>query len=210
MECKKENKDENIIIIYNGDTEQYKTNSKLLNLPDYLIETYIFPYLSWRELFFTVRGTHSYLHDIVKSTWSNIIKKEMCNQLKNLTFLYEKDALEKAYEFKYQYLINYRNLLVVYYLNANILNILELCLDYIEEQNIFKLLATFFGILGQEQCLNTLFEENLDNNNKKKQIIELLNSQVLIDDFKNKMEIILDINSIESDTKIFKELKLVK
>lgn len=206
MECKKENKDENIIIIYNGDTEQYKTNSKLLNLPDYLIEAYIFPYLSWRELFFTVRGTHSYLHDIVKSTWSNIIKEEMCNQLKNLTFLYEKDALEKAYEFKYQYLINYRNLLVVYYLNANILNILELCLDYIEEQNIFKLLATFFGILGQEQCLNTLFEENLDNNNKKKQIIELLNSQVLIDDFKNKMEIILDINSIESDTKIFKEL----
>ena len=194
------------IIIYNEDIDQSQKSSKLLNLPDYLIEAYIFPYLSWKELFFIIRMTHPYLHDIVKSTWSNIIKEEMCNQLKNLTFLYEKEALAKAYEFKYQYLINYRNLLDVYYLNANILNILERCLDFIEEQNAFKLLSTFFGILGQEQCLNKLFEDNLDNDNKKKEIIELLNSQVLIDDFKNKMEIILDINSIESDAQIFKEL----
>ena len=27
--------------------DEPKSNSKLLNLPDYFIETYIFPYLSW-------------------------------------------------------------------------------------------------------------------------------------------------------------------
>ena len=130
----------------------------------------------------------------------------MCNQLKNLTFLYEKEALTKAYEFKLQYLVNYRNLLVVYHLNANILNIIEICLDFMQDQNVFKLLATFFGILGQEQCLNLLFEENVDNENKKNSIIELLHSEQLKDDFKNKMEIILDVNSIESDPQIFREL----
>ena len=202
----KDSSNENKIEIYTDDIEEKQIQSSLLNLPDYLIENYIFPFLNWKELFFTIRGTHSYLHEIVKSTWCNIIKEEMCNQLKNLTYLYEKDALTKAYEFKFQYLENYRNLLIIYYLNANILNILEICLNYIEDQNVFKLLATFFGLLGQEQCLNFLFEENLDNENKKSKIIELLNSEQLKDDFKNKMEIILDINSIESDEQIFREL----
>ena len=198
--------EDNKIIINTDIIEQNETNSPLLNLPDYLIENYIFPYLTWKELFFSLRGAHSYLQDIVKSTWSNIIKEEMCNQLKNLTFLYEKEALTKAYEFKLQYLVNYRNLLVVYHLNANILNIIEICLDFMQDQNVFKLLATFFGILGQEQCLNLLFEENVDNENKKNSIIELLHSEQLKDDFKNKMEIILDVNSIESDSQIFREL----
>ena len=143
----KESNNENKIVIYTDDIDEKQIKSKLLNLPDYLIENYIFPYLTWKELFFSIRGTHSYLHEIVKSTWCNIIKEEMCNQLKNLTFLYEKDALTKAYEFKFQYLENYRNLLIIYYLNANILNILEICLSYFEDQNIFKLLATFFVIL---------------------------------------------------------------
>ena len=34
------------IIIYNEDIDQSEKSSKLLNLPDYLIEAYIFPYLS--------------------------------------------------------------------------------------------------------------------------------------------------------------------
>ena len=186
--------------------EEEEQNSKLLNLPDYLIENYIFPYLSWKELFFTVRGSHSYLHEIVKSTWCNIIKEEMCNQLKNLTFLYEKDALTKAYEFKFQYLINYRNLLLVYNLNADILSILQVCLDFIDNNNIFKLLATFFGILGQEQCLNLLCDENMENETKKNKIKEIIQTAELIEDFKTKMDIILDITSIESDEQIFKEL----
>ena len=205
--CNDDLKDENNLIIYNEkNEEEIETKSSLLNLPDYLIEAYIFPFLTWKELFFALRGTNSYLHEIVKSTWCNIIKQEMCNQLKNLTFLYEKDALTKAYEFKYQYLINYRNLLLVYCLNANILNTIELCLNYIEDQNFFKLLATLFGILGQEHCLNILFEENVDNENKKNKIIELLHNEQLIEDFKIKMDIILDIDSIESDEQIFKEL----
>ena len=208
------NETENKIIInkeminsnININEPEEEINSKLLNLPDYLIESYIFPYLSWKELFFTVRGAHSYLHEIVKSTWCNIIKEEMCNQLKNLTFLYEKDALTKAYEFKFQYLINYRNLLLVYNLNADILSILIVCLDFIEDANVFKLLATFFGILGQEQCLNHLFEENIDNETKKNKIKELIRTEEVVEDFRVKMEIILDINSIESDEQIFKEL----
>ena len=186
--------------------EEEEINSKLLNLPDYIIESYIFPYLSWKELFFSVRGTHSYLYEIVKSTWSNIIKEEMCNQLKNLTFLYEKEALTKAYEFKFQYLVNYRNLLVVYDLNADILMIISACLDFINNNDVLKLISIFFGVFGQEECLNLLFEENAENEIKKNNIKSKIESQDFINDFKNKMDIILDVNSIESDAQIFKEL----
>ena len=207
-----ENQNQNKIIIEEEpkiniiNIEEPKPVSKLLNLPDYLIETYIFPYLSWKELFFTVRGAHSYLYEIVKSTWCNIIKEEMCNQLKNLTFLYEKDALTKAYEFKYQYLLNYRNLLLVYNLNADILAVLSVSLHFMDDNNGFKLLATFFGLLGQEQCLNLLCDENLDTENKRKKLRELVHSEQIAEDFKRKMEILLDVNSVESDEQIFKEL----
>ena len=213
METSVNNEKENQIIINKESNNkniniegEEETNSQLLNLPDYLIENYIFPFLSWKELFFTVRGAHSYLHEIVKSTWCNIIKEEMCNQLKNLTFLYEKDALTKAYEFKFQYLINYRNLLLVYNLNADILSILLTSIDFIDDINVFKLIATFFGILGQEHCLNILFEENIDYETKKSRIKEEIRTEQMAEDFRTKMEIILDINSIESDEQIFKEL----
>ena len=78
--------------------------SRLLQLPDYLIENYIFPYISGKELFLCVRRVHPYLHEIVKNSWGNSIKEEMFSQLKNLALIYEKDALTKAYEFKLQYL----------------------------------------------------------------------------------------------------------
>ena len=75
-----------------------------------------------------------------------------------------------------------------------------------DDNNGFKLLATFFGLLGQEQCLNLLCDENLDTENKRKKIRELVHSEQIGEDFKRKMEIILDVNSVESDEQIFKEL----
>ena len=63
-----------------------KKSSSLINiLPDYIIENFM------------------------KNIWEINIKEEMFNIIKNLSFIYEKDALTKAYEFKLQYLINYRN-----------------------------------------------------------------------------------------------------
>ena len=63
-----------------------KKSSSLINiLPDYIIENFM------------------------KNIWEINIKEEMFNKIKNLSFIYEKDALTKAYEFKLQYLINYRN-----------------------------------------------------------------------------------------------------
>ena len=43
-------------------------NSKLLELPDYLIINFIFPFLSNKEAFINLRIVHSYLNKIIKES----------------------------------------------------------------------------------------------------------------------------------------------
>ena len=96
----------------------------------------------------------------------------MFNQIKNLSFIYEKDALTKTYEFKLQYLVNYKNLLRVYNQNTNVLNILKSCInDYIfNNNNIQKLVELFFvclqlenGLILKKQEKNNIFLTNINN-----------------------------------------------
>ena len=183
--------------------------SKLLQLPDYLIENYIFPYITGKELFFIVRGVHPYLHEIVKSSWGNSIKEEMFSQLKNLTFIYEKDALTKAYEFKLQYLLNYRNLIMLYDINTNILEKFESCIDYIYNDNIYKLILTFIGIFVGDNLMNIILDNTIDIESKKLVLIESLKDEELIEDYKSRIALILDINNeSEAEDMLFEGLNV--
>ena len=188
--------------------------SKLLQLPDYLIENYIFPYISGKDLFFKVRAVHPYLHEIVKSSWGKSIKEEMFSQLKNLALIYEKDALTKAYEFKLQYLLNYRNLIAFYNSSTNILESFGCCVDYIYNDNILKLVITFVGIFIRNNLMNIMLDQNLDADSKKIVLIESLKDEDLINEYKIRIDLILDINNesegenslFESLNKIFSEI----
>ena len=169
--------------------------SKLLQLPDYIIENYIFPFLTGRDLFFHVRGVHPYLHDIVKSSWGNSIKEEMSIQLKNLTYIYEKDALTGVYEFKLQHLINYRNLLMLYNVNADILEVLQKAIDFIENENVFKLVQIFLVIIEQNNLLHFYNDNSIDIDSKKLAIIETLKTDEVINKYKNVISSIFEINN---------------
>ena len=126
--------------------------SSLINiLPDYIIENYIFPWFTTKELFFTIRAVSPEWHEMMKNIWGINIKEEMFNQIKNLSFIYEKDALTKAYEFKLQYLVNYRNLLTVYNQNTNVLNILKssrLILKFSMSNNSLMLFLYSFNVFS--------------------------------------------------------------
>ena len=169
--------------------------SKLLQLPDYIIENYIFPYLSGKELFFNVRAVHPYLHEIVKLSWGNSIKEEMFSQLKNLTFIYEKDALTKAYEFKLQYLFNYRNLIMLYNINTNIIEVFGSCIDYISNDNVYRLIIIFLGIFVENNLMNIIIDNNIDIDSKRLVLVESLKNEELIDEYKMRISLILDINN---------------
>ena len=174
---------------------QEEPKSRLLQLPDYLIENYIFPYISGKELFFNVRRVHPYLHDIVKMSWGNSIKEEMFSQLKNLALIYEKDALTKAYEFKLQYLLNYRNLIMLYNLNTNIIELIENITDYISNENIYKLLLIFVGIFVGNNLLDIIMDESIDIESKRLVLVESFKTEEISEDYKVRINIILDINN---------------
>ena len=196
--------EKNELVVYNSEPK-----SKLLQLPDYIIENYIFPYISGKELFFCVRAVHPYLHEIVKSSWGNSIKEEMFNQLKNLTFIYEKDALTKAYEFKLQYLLNYRNLIMLYHINTNIIEVFSSCVDYISNDNAYKLIIIFLGIFVNENIMNLILDESIDIDSKKLVLIESLKNEDLVEEYKSRVALILDINSeSEGENLLFERLSI--
>ena len=188
---------------------KYEEKSKLLELPDYIIENYIFPYLSGKDLFFSVRRVHPYLHEIVKSSWGNSIKEEMFCQLKNLALIYEKDAYTKAYEFKLQYLLNYRSLIMLYNLNTNIIEVFESCADYITNDNVFKLIIIFLGIFVENNLMNIILDDTIDIDSKKLVLIESLKNEEIIEEYKTRIELILDINNdLEGENKLFEKFNV--
>ena len=110
-------------------------NSKLLELPDYLIINFIFPFLSNKEAFINLRIVHSYLNKIIKESLGDNYKEEI-----RLKLIKERDKLINEYENKIKYLVNIRNLLIFYNINSNLMEMLKLCVDYLDNENILKLI----------------------------------------------------------------------
>ena len=182
--------------------------SSLINiLPDYIIENFIFPWFTTKELFFTIRAVSPEWHEMMKNIWGINIKEEMFNQIKNLSFIYEKDALTKAYEFKLQYLVNYRNLLTVYNQNTNVLNILKSCInDYIfSNNNIQKLIELFFVCLQLENGLILIKKEK--TNDFLLNINNYLDNENTLNEYKNNINELLDIENFNINREDFNQIQ---
>ena len=184
--------------------EKKNKHSAIMELPDYLIENYIFPYLKSRELFFIIRAVSPEWHEMMKSVWGGNIKDEMYNQIKNLSFIYEKDALTKAYEFKLQYLLNYRNLLTIYNINANVPLVLHFVIHQINDDQIFNMVKIFFECLEENQCLEILLSEN-NIDNIKEDLLSLVISEEKFNEYRNKMNYFLEIDNMNVNYNLYKE-----
>ena len=142
-------------------------DSKLLQLPDYIIGNYIFPYITSKELFYTVRKVHPYLHDALKLSWLNIMQSEMINQIIIIEKMNIRDELKEKYEKKLVHLMNFRNFLIFYNMNSDILESLKLCIDYINNDNVIKLIVIFTEIFFENNLMETLLDDNLREDYKK-------------------------------------------
>lgn len=163
-------------------------------LPDYMVESYIFPYLNSKELFYIIRAVNPEWHEDMKNVWGGNIKEEMLTQIKNISFIYEKDAIAKAYEFKLQYLINYYNLLTIYNTNANVFEIIQLCAEYFNEPQIVKMISLFFLCLKLHDFIVVMNQDNLDT--KTNEMLLMLGSEDNITKYKETIDHLLNINFI--------------
>ena len=177
--------------------------SKLLQMPDYLLTNSIFPFLSDTELFLTLRGVHPYLNYAIKSSLGENYKEEMKLRLK-----LEKDILIKEYENKVQYLMNIRNLLMFYNINTNIMEKLKLCVDYLDNENILKLIIIFTEIFFENDFMDVLLNDNINIQDKKNLILENINDGGTLNEFLLRLTMILDLNN-DNENDLFNGLKLM-
>ena len=177
--------------------------SKLLLLPDYLLTSTIFSFLSDKELFLTLRGVHPYLNFAIKSSLGENYKEEMKLRLK-----LEKDILIKEYDNKISYLMNIRNLLMFYNLNTNMMEMLKLCVDYLDNENILKLIIIFTEIFFENDFMDVLLNDNINIQDKKDLVLENINDGGTLNEFLLRLTMILDINN-DNENDLFNGLKIM-
>jgi hypothetical protein len=105
------------------------------DIPEHIIQNDIFNYLNSSDLFYQARTVSTNWNEMIKNIWSTKIKEEMIDQVKSIDFIYEKEIFTKTYEFKLNYLINYKNLLTAYQNNSNIFSIMLNLIQFIQSQN---------------------------------------------------------------------------
>ncbi len=185
-------------------------DSKLLQLPDYIIGNYIFPYITSKELFYTVRKVHPYLHDALKLSWLNIMQSEMINQIIIIEKMNIRDELKEKYEKKLVHLMNFRNFLIFYNMNSDILESLKLCIDYINNDNVIKLIVIFTEIFFENNLMETLLDDNLREDYKKNTLLNLLNNEETQNEYSIRLTVLFDINNVSDiENALFDGLKIL-
>lgn len=125
-----------------------------------IIEHDIFGYLNSKELFFNIRGISVEWASIMKNIWCSKIKEEMIDQVKTIDFIYEKEVLSKTYEFKLEYLFNYRNLLTLYNANTDVFQIIRSQVqESSEDEEFLKLLNLFFEFISFNEAQDYILEK---------------------------------------------------
>ncbi len=173
------------------------TNSRsisMCNFPEDLIESEIFPFLTSKDLFYSVRGVSTSWYDMMKDEWSRKIKDEMIDQVKSLDFIYEKEILTKTYEFKSKFLLNYKGLLTSYISNANVLWISKSLIPFITtEPQVKTLLQLIFTFCEMPLVLDKL------NSGEFESLESTLESIASFTLFRARMMEILNIETTQKD-----------
>jgi hypothetical protein len=180
------------------------TKISITDLPQSILESDILPYLNSKDLFYSVRGVSSDWQEFMKNIWTDNIKSEMIDQVKSLDFIYEKEIYTKTYEFKLNYLINYKQLLSVYNSQTNILAYLKMYANKLNESDFRKFYKIFFAFIGMQSAHSSI--ENLENESDdeiKAFIIANLEGYLSQDQilliFRNKVFELLDLENNSKD-----------
>jgi hypothetical protein len=159
-------------------SDKYNSNKDYFSkIPEYIIQNEIFSFLDSKELFFNIRAVNTEWSNVMKNLWCTKIKEEMIDQVKTIDLIYEKEVLAKTYEFKLEYLFNYRNLLTLYNANTNILLLIKSQLldpNAVEDSEFIKLLNLLFEFIYFNEA-----QEFLINNNHKDLVEYLSNQEIL-------------------------------
>eukprot|EP00340_Litonotus_pictus_P005549 CAMPEP_0170527818 /NCGR_PEP_ID=MMETSP0209-20121228/13299_1 /TAXON_ID=665100 ORGANISM="Litonotus pictus, Strain P1" /NCGR_SAMPLE_ID=MMETSP0209 /ASSEMBLY_ACC=CAM_ASM_000301 /LENGTH=614 /DNA_ID=CAMNT_0010818613 /DNA_START=98 /DNA_END=1942 /DNA_ORIENTATION=+ len=124
----------------------------------------------------------------MKNIWCSKIKEEMLDQVKTIDFIYEKEVLSKTYEFKLEYLFNYRNLLTLYNANTNVIGLIKVQIqESYTNPEFVKLLNLFFDFVSLNEAQYLLLAEDIDG------LVLFLSNEVNSNTYKTKFQEMIDV-----------------
>ena len=93
-------------------------------------------------------------------------------------------------------------------MNVNILEMIKLSVDYLENDNVLKLIIIFTEIFFEEDLMQTLTDDNIITENKKNILLEILAKEETIQEYLLRLTLILDLNN-DAENALFTGLKIM-
>ena len=128
-------------------------------LPDYLIESYIIPYLSSYDLFYKFRSLSSYYYKCVRNKILTHFPGEMLLILKKIMDFNTKEDLAKKFEEILKQTLNEKKVLILLMMQINPSLIINKILENSREQRILELISLFY-IVTQNNDMYSLLQQN--------------------------------------------------
>ena len=85
---------------------------------------------------------------------------------------------------------------------------LKLCVDYLDNENILKLIIIFTEIFFENDFMDVLLNDNINIQDKKNLILENINDGGTLNEFLLRLTMILDLNN-DNENDLFNGLKLM-
>ena len=162
-------------------------------LPDYLIEKYIIPFLSTDDLFYSFRSLNSYYYHCARSKILLHFPEEMMKTLKKIVEFNMKEDLTKTFEEVTQKLFTEKRLILLLTLPMNFSYLIKLILENTRDERALRLIEFFYVITKNED------KQNLMREGKYDEIQELSGQEESINEMNEKISQISEEDDLDYD-----------
>ena len=162
-------------------------------LPDYLIEKYIIPFLSTDDLFYSFRSLNSYYYHCARSKILLHFPEEMMKTLKKIVEFNMKEDLTKTFEEVTQKLFTEKRLILLLTLPMNFSYLIKLILENTRDERALRLIEFFYVITKNED------KQNLMREGKYDEIQELSGQEESINEMNEKISQISEEEDLDYD-----------
>ena len=131
-------------------------------LPDYLIESYIIPYLSSDDLFYKMRSLNSYYYKCARNKILTHFPGEMMLLLKKIIDFNSKEDLTKNFEEVMKKTFSEKKLLIILMLQMNPSLLIKKILESNQEQRTLELISLFYIVTNNQNMYNLLEQNNIN------------------------------------------------
>ena len=162
-------------------------------LPDYLIEEYIIPYLSSNDLFFRFRSLSSYYYHCARCKILLHFPQEMMKTLKKIIEFNQKEDLTKTFEEVTQKTFSEKRLLLILMLQMNFSLLIKTILENTRDERVLRLIAFFYVITKNESKQDLVRQEKFD------EIQELSGQEESINEMNDKIKNVVEEDDLDYD-----------